>query len=79
MTQSRSFELAAARLVFLNDQLVHATTEGLTQGIVCVPFAEAVRPNSACGKFVLPSRCRTRRRQIDMGRSVDLHSARTEP
>lgn len=43
VTQSRSFEQAAARLVFLNDQLVHTTTEGLTQGIVCVPFAEALR------------------------------------
>ncbi|CAN5898161.1 Fe-S cluster assembly protein SufD [soil metagenome] len=43
VTQSRSFEQAAARLVFLNDQLVHTTTEGLTQGIVCVPFGEALR------------------------------------
>lgn len=43
VTQSRSFEQAAARLVFLNDQLVHTTTAGLTQGIICVPFAEALR------------------------------------
>lgn len=43
IAQSHSFEKAAARLVFLNDRLVQAITDGLTQGIICVPFSEALR------------------------------------
>lgn len=43
IASSRGLDHAAARLIFLNDRLIYSSTEGIDQGIVCLPFAEALR------------------------------------
>lgn len=39
---SVGLEKTAATFIFVNDQLVSSTTEGLLSGVICLPFAEAL-------------------------------------
>jgi Fe-S cluster assembly protein SufD len=41
--RSRGAGQSAAKFVFLNDRLIHSDTSGLTHGVQCLPFAEALR------------------------------------
>lgn len=43
IARSRGLKKAAARLVFVNDQLVHSDLSGLEGGVEVLPFAEALR------------------------------------
>lgn len=41
--RSKGLTHVAARLIFLNDRLIHSQTDGLEHGVVVLPFAEALR------------------------------------
>jgi len=41
--KSVGLEKTSAKLVFVNDVLVHSSTEGLPKGVTCLPFTEALR------------------------------------
>ncbi len=43
IAQSKGLEKTSAKLIFLNDQLIQSSTEGLPKGVTCLPFAEALR------------------------------------
>lgn len=46
IAQSQSFKEAIARLVFVNDELVYASTEALAQGVLCLSFEQALQSHA---------------------------------
>ena len=43
VTGSKGLAKTSARFVFVNDQLVSSDAEGLAAGVICLPFAEALK------------------------------------
>jgi Fe-S cluster assembly protein SufD len=43
MAQSHGLEKTSAKFIFLNDALVHSDTAALPQGVICLPFADALK------------------------------------
>jgi Fe-S cluster assembly protein SufD len=43
LEKSQGLKITSAKLVFLNDTLIHSSGTGLPKGVTCLPFAEALR------------------------------------
>ncbi len=43
IAQSQGLEKTSAKFIFVNDVLVHSDTAALPQGVICLPFEEALR------------------------------------
>ena len=43
IAQSHGLEKTSAKFIFVNDVLVHVETKALPQGIICLPFADALK------------------------------------
>jgi Fe-S cluster assembly protein SufD len=68
---SVGLKATAARLIFLNDRLIHSDLSALPQGVVCLPFAEALRSEGD----VLQEYLMKRKAELGSSKFAALHLA----